>query len=156
MADIAIELCTWDLLEGKAEGGQLVVQAEEVVEAPFHCCLLFPSVSPAWERAWSICGWSSQVTLSCWYSALILQPSSAMPFNFKGHLQLCALISPVGCTHFPLHPLLWHLIPSFSVRVQAARFCGLTGQTNNATLIAVNCSSSHRTSLSMARFNNQW
>jgi len=49
---------TWDLLEGKAEGGQLVVQAEEVVEAPFHCCLLFPSVSP------------------------------------------------VGCTHFPLHPLL--------------------------------------------------
>ena len=114
MADIAIELCTWDLLEGKAEGGQLVVQAEEVVEAPFHCCLLFPSVSPAWERAWSICGWLSQVTLSCWYSALILQPSSAMPFNFKGHLQLCALISPVGCTHFPLHPLLWHLIRSWT------------------------------------------
>ena len=51
MTDIAIELCTWDLLEGKAEGGQLVVQAEEVVKAPFHCCLLFPAVSPTQDLA---------------------------------------------------------------------------------------------------------
>ena len=42
-------VCTWDLLERESEGGELVVETEEVVKASLHCCLLFPSDSPSTE-----------------------------------------------------------------------------------------------------------